>query len=70
MCLAACVDGEHLGVSAGVLAALALVVAGADLLAVRAEDDRTDGHVAVGQGELGLGDRPPHCHLVLISMQT
>ncbi len=69
MCLAASWMASISAWAHGILAALALVVAGADLLAGRAEDDRADGHVVVGQGELGLGDRAPHCHLVLISLQ-
>ena len=63
-------DREHLGVGAGVLEELALVVAGADDGPVRAEDDRPDRHVAVREGLLGLLDCEPHSALVLISAQN
>ena len=53
-------DREHLGVGARVLEELALVVAGADELAVRAENHGADGDVVVRQGLLGLREREPH----------
>ena len=54
-----------------VLARIPLVVygtadpkAGAEQLAVRAEDHGPDGHVVMGEGPLSLRDREPHRRLV------
>ena len=47
---------EHLGVRGRVLAALALVVPGADHLAL-VDDDRADRDVVVRERPLRLGDR-------------
>ena len=69
MCLGGLADREHLGVGAGVLEELALVVAGADEVAVGAEDHGADGHVVVRQGLLGLLDGEAHPGLVLIWTQ-
>ena len=63
-------DREHLGVGAGVLEQLALVVAGADDGPVGADDDRPDRYVAVRKGLLGLLDCEPHSRLVFISAEN
>jgi hypothetical protein len=56
-------QGEHLGVRGRVLAQLALVVAGADHLAV-VDDDGADRDVVVRERQLRLGEREAHVALV------